>query len=291
MRAAVDNAKLVIAEINPRMPRTFGAAAVHLAQVHRLVDVDHPLPTLPVEPPDPVRGQIARHLAELVDDGCTIQAGIGAIPDVALGLLGDRRDLGIHTELFSDGMMKLVEAGVATGARKELWPGKTLTSFVLGSDALYRWAHDNGGLELQPSDITNDPARIARLKNFVSINGALSVDLTGQVNADSIGTRFYSGIGGQVDFLRGAARSPGGRPIVALPSTACGGTVSRIVSTLAPGAGVVTSRGDVHWIVTEFGRANLHGLTIAQRARALLCLAHPRFRDALAAEAGALGLL
>jgi acetyl-CoA hydrolase len=188
-------------------------------------------------------------------------------------------------------MMRLIDAGVATGARKHLWPDKAVTSFILGSRALYEWANDNAGLEMQPSDITNDPARIARHKNFVAINAALSVDLTGQVNADSIGTRFYSGIGGQVDFLRGAARSQGGRPIVALPSTARGGTMSRIVPTLAPGAGVVTSRGDVHWVVTEFGRANLHGLTIAQRARALLGIAHPRFRDTLAAEARSLGFL
>lgn len=291
MRSAVDNAKLVIAEINPRMPRTFGAASIHLSDMHKVVEVDHPLPTLPVEAPDPVRGQIAKHIAELVEDGCTLQAGIGAIPDAVLGLLGDRKDLGFHTELLSDGMMKLIDAGVATGARKDIWPEKAVTSFILGSQALYEWAHDNAGVEMQPSDITNDPARIARHKNFVAINAALSVDLTGQVNADSIGTRFYSGIGGQVDFLRGAARSVGGRPIVALPSTARGGTMSRIVPTLAPGAGVVTSRGDVHWVVTEFGRANLHGLTIAQRARALLGIAHPRFRDTLAAEARSLGLL
>lgn len=291
VRAAVDNAKLVIAEINPRMPRTFGAASVHLSDVHTIVEVDHPLPTLPEEPADPVRAQIARHVAELVDDGCTLQTGIGAIPDTVLSLLHDRKDLGIHTELFSDGMMKLVEAGVATGERKDIWPEKAVTSFILGSEALYRWVDDNAGIEMQPSDITNDPARIARHKNFVAINAALSIDLTGQVNADSIGTRFYSGIGGQVDFLRGAARSPGGKPIIALPSTARGGTVSRIVPTLAPGAGVVTSRGDVHWVATEFGRANLHGLTIAQRARALLRLAHPRFREQLAAEAHALGFL
>jgi acyl-CoA hydrolase len=291
MRSAISHARLVIAEINPRMPRTQGASYVHLSDVHHIVDVDHPLPTLPAEPADPVRAGIAKHVAELVEDGCTVQAGIGAIPDAVMGLLGDRVDLGFHTELLSDGMMRLVEAGVATGARKETWPGKAVTSFVLGGEALYRWVSDNPAVEMQPSDITNDPARIARNPNFVAINAALSVDLTGQVNSDSIGTHFYSGIGGQVDFLRGAARSVGGRPIVALPSTARGGTVSRIVPTLAPGAGVVTSRGDVHWVVTEFGRANLHGLTISRRARALLGLAHPRFRDTLAAEARSLGLL
>jgi acyl-CoA hydrolase len=291
MRSAIDHARLLIAEINPRMPRTHGAAQVHLSRIDHVVEVDHPLPTLPTEPPDPVRGEIARQVAEVIGDGDTLQTGIGAIPDAVLALLGDRKELGLHTELLSDGMMRLVEAGAATGARKELWPGKAVTSFMLGSEALYGWADDNPAVEMQPSDITNDPTRIARHSNFVAINGALSVDLTGQVNADSIGTHFYSGIGGQVDFLRGAARSAGGRPIIALPSTARGGSTSRIVGTLAPGAGVVTSRGDVHWIVTEFGRANLHGLSIAQRTRALVRLAHPRFREALTAEARSLGYI
>lgn len=289
MRSAVDNSALLIAEVNPRMPRTAGASFIHVSRLDHIVEVDHALPALAAEAPDPVRDRIAGRIAELVDDGCTLQCGIGSIPDAVLARLGDRRDLGFHTELVSDGMMRLVEAGVATGARKELWPGKVVTSFILGSEALYRWADDNPVIEMQPSDITNDPAQIAAHKNFVAINSALSVDLTGQVNSDSIGTHFYSGIGGQVDFLRGAARSQGGRPVIALPSTARGGTVSRIVATLAPGAGVVTSRGDVHHVVTEFGRADLHGLSIAQRAKALIGLAHPRFRDALSAEARALG--
>ncbi|MDP2311647.1 MAG: acetyl-CoA hydrolase/transferase C-terminal domain-containing protein [Pseudomonadota bacterium] len=291
MRAAVDHAPLVIAEMNPRMPRTHGAAAIHISRIDRLVAVDHPLPELPPEPRDPVRERIADRVAELVGDGDTIQAGIGAIPEAVMARLRDRKDLGFHTELLSDGMMALVEAGVATGVRKPLWPGKVVTSFVLGSDALYRWCDDNAGIEMQPSDVTNDPAVIAAHPNLVAINSALSVDLTGQVNADSIGPRFYSGIGGQVDFLRGAARSQGGRPIVALPSTARGGTVSRIVGTLAPGAGVVTSRGDVHHVVTEWGRANLHGLSVRKRATALIAIAHPRFRDALSAEARTLGYL
>ncbi|MDP2308357.1 MAG: acetyl-CoA hydrolase/transferase C-terminal domain-containing protein [Pseudomonadota bacterium] len=289
MRAAVDNAPLVIAEINPRMPCTAGAAALHLSRLHRVVEVDHPLPTVAAEPADEARDRIAGFVAELVEDGCALQAGIGSIPDAVMGRLFDRRDLGIHSELLSDGMMALVEAGVATGARKELWPGKAVTSFVLGSEAVYRWVDGNPAVEMQPSDITNDPAVIARHSRFVAINSALSVDLTGQVNADSLGSRFYSGIGGQVDFLRGAARSVGGRPIVALPSTAKSGTISRIVGTLAPGSGVVTSRGDVHHVATEWGRVDLHGLSVRLRARALIGIADPRFREQLTLEARALG--
>lgn len=294
MRSAIDHAPMVIAEVNPRMPRTYGDAFVHVSRFHRVVRVDTPLPTLPVEPANPVEeavtDQIGRHIAELVDDGCTIQSGIGAIPDAVMRRLLDRKDLGIHTELLSDGMMRLIEAGVATGARKALWPGKAVTSFLLGSEALYRFAHDNPAVEMQPSNVVNDPTRIARQPNFVAINSALSVDLTGQVNSDSIGHRFYSGIGGQVDFLRGAARSEGGRPVIALPSTAKRGTLSRIVPTLAPGAGVVTSRGDVHWVATEFGRVNLHGRSVRERARLLISIAHPSFRDELTARARELGL-
>jgi acyl-CoA hydrolase len=291
MRAAVDHAPLVIAEVNPRMPRTQGAAAIHVSRLHALVDVDHPLPALPTDPPDAVRERIAERIAELVEDGDTLQTGIGSIPDAVLARLRDRKDLGFHTELLSDGMMALIEAGVATGARKPRWTGKAVTSFVLGSEALYRWVDDNPAVEMQPSEVTNDPGVIAAHPNMVAINAALSIDLTGQVNADSIGTRFYSGIGGQVDFLRGAARSPGGRPILALPSTARDGACSRIVGTLAPGAGVVTSRGDVHHVVTEWGRADLHGLSVRQRAVALIGLADPRFRDELTAEARRLGYL
>ena len=289
MRAAVDHAPLVIAELNPRMPRTQGASAIHLSRIDRVVSVDHLLPTLPSEAADPIRTAIARHVAELIEDGATVQAGIGSVPDAVLALLGDRRDLGFHTELLSDGMMRLIESGVATGARKALWPGKAVTSFVLGSEALYRWCDDNPAIEMQPSDVTNDPAVIAQHPGFVAINSALSIDLSGQVNADSIGTQFYSGIGGQVDFLRGAARARGGRPVVCLPSTARGGTMSRIVPTLAPGAGVVTSRGDVHHVVTEWGRVDLHGLPVRKRARALIGIADPSFRDTLAQQAHALG--
>jgi acetyl-CoA hydrolase len=289
MHAAVRYAPLVIAEMNPRMPRTFGASAVHLSRIHHVVPVDYALPTRALAEPDPVRERIAELVAELVDDGCTIQTGIGSIPDALLRRLGDRKDLGIHTELLSDGLMALIESGVANGSRKALWPGKAVTSFALGSQALYDWMHENPAIEMQPTEITNDPAIIAQHDKVVAINAALSIDLTGQVNSDSIGTRFYSGIGGQVDFLRGAARSRGGRPVIVLPSTARGGSLSRIVTTLAPGAGVVTSRGDVHHVVTEWGRVNLHGLSIRARTRALISIAHPRFRDGLAAEARTLG--
>lgn len=302
MRTAVDVAPLVIAEMNPQMPRTYGAAFLHVSKLHRIVQVDHPLPELRPDPPDPIQDRIADFVAELVDDGCTIQAGIGSIPDAVLRRLHDRRDLGLHTELLSDGMMALIEAGVATGARKEFWPGKAVTSFILGTQELYRKVDSNPAIEMQPSDITNDPFRIARHSNFVAINSALSVDLTGQVNADSIGARFYSGIGGQVDFLRGAARSIGGRPVLALPSTArvrrrtadgdeAYQTVSRIVPTLAAGAGVVTSRGDVHHIVTEWGRVDLHGLPVRKRAHALISIADPQFREALTGQARELGFL
>ncbi|HNH47072.1 MAG TPA: acetyl-CoA hydrolase/transferase C-terminal domain-containing protein [Myxococcota bacterium] len=285
MRSAVENARMVIAQINPQMPRTLGNSFLHSSKIHYAVEHDCPLVTLEGHDADAVQDQIGARVAELVEDGCTLQTGIGGIPDAVLSRLRDRKDLGVHTEMLSDGVMELIEAGVITGAHKPLWPGKAVTSFVLGSNKLYRFVDNNPMVEMQPSDVTNDPYLIARHPRLVAINSALAIDLTGQVNADSIGTKFYSGIGGQVDFLRGAARSEGGRPIVALPSTAKNGTVSRIVPTLAPGAGVVTSRGDVHHVVTEWGRVNLHGLTIRQRARALISIAHPAFREQLEAEA------
>lgn len=291
MRSAVENAGMVIAQINPRMPRTLGNSFIHSSKIHYAVDHDCPLVTLDGHETNRVQDQIGARVAELVDDGCTLQTGIGGIPDAVLSRLRDRKDLGVHTEMLSDGVMELIEAGVITGVHKPLWPGKAVTSFVLGSEKLYRFVDNNPMVEMQPSDVTNDPFLIARHPRLVAINSALAIDLTGQVNADSIGTKFYSGIGGQVDFLRGAARSAGGRPIVALPSTAKNGTVSRIVPTLTNGAGVVTSRGDVHHVVTEWGRVNLHGLTIRQRARALISIAHPAFREQLEAEAQRLEFL
>jgi acyl-CoA hydrolase len=292
MRSAVDNAPLVIAEINPQMPRTYGDSIVHISRFHATVEVDHPLPA-PAELADEaeVVSQIAEHVAGLVNDGDTLQAGIGAIPNAVLRRLVDRRRLGIHTELLGDGLVELIECGAADGSAKPLWPRKAVTSFCLGSERVYRFVHENPSIEMQPSNVVNDPVVIAQHPRLVAINSAISIDLTGQVNADSIGTRFYSGVGGQVDFLRGAARSEGGRPIIALPSSAKAGTISRIVPTLAPGAGVVTSRGDVRIVVTEFGRVDLHGRSIRERARALISIAHPKFRDGLAERAQQLGYL
>ncbi len=292
MRSAVDNAPLVIAEVNPRMPRTYGDSIIHVSRFAATVDVDRPLREHAAEVDEPsVVSRIAEHVAALVDDGSTLQAGIGAIPDAVLRRLVDRRHMGIHTELLGDGLVDLVECGAVDGSLKPWWPRKSVTSFVLGTQKAYDFVDGNPTVEMQPSDVVNDPAVIARHPKMVAINSALSVDLTGQVNADSIGTRFYSGIGGQVDFLRGAARSAGGRPIVALPSTARGGTVSRIVPTLAPGAGVVTSRGDVRFVVTEYGRVDLHGRSVRERAKALVSIAHPQFREALLERARNLGYI
>jgi acyl-CoA hydrolase len=285
VRSAVDTAELVLAEVNPRMPRTHGDAFLHVSRISSLVPVSYELPERKPEPPDAVDQAIAQHVASLVPDGATLQLGIGKIPDAVLAALGDHRDLGIHTEMFSDGVMSLVERGVVTNARKALLPGKLVTSFILGSRALYDWAHDNPAIEFRSSSFTNDPEVIARNDSMIAINSALSVDLTGQVAADTRRGRFFSGIGGQVDFIRGAARSRGGKPIIALRSTAKGGTISRIQAALEEGTGVVTSRGDVHYVVTEYGVANLWGLTVRQRAQALIGIAHPDFRAELLAKA------
>lgn len=291
IKPAALQARHVIAEINPRCPRTLGDAFIHVSRLSAAVEVDAELPELPAHPADEVSRRIATNVAGLVEDGDTLQLGIGAIPDAVLDALRDRRDLGVHTEMFSDGVMRLVEAGVITGERKPLHRGKVVSSFVLGSRALYRWVHDNAVVELHPSDHTNDPVVIAQHDRFVAVNSALQVDLTGQVVADSIGRRFYSGIGGQVDFIRGAARAAHGRPIIALPSTARGGSLSRIVAELDPGAGVVTSRGDVHFVITEHGVADLWGRSVRERARRLIAIADPAFRDGLEAQARARRLL
>ena len=224
---------------------------------------------------------IARHVATLIEDGSTLQTGIGGIPDAVLPYLADRQDLGVHTELISDGVIPLIEAGVLTGRRKTLLPRKIVVSFVLGSKRLFEYVNENPIFEFRPNAFTNDPLQIARNDRMIAINSALQVDLTGQVCADSIGTQFYSGIGGQVDFIRGSSRSKGGKPIIALPATAKNDTVSRIVPMLDPGAGVVTSRGLTRYVVTEFGIAYLHGKTIRERAQALISIAHPKFRDQL----------
>jgi acetyl-CoA hydrolase len=290
-KPAVESARVVIAEINPRMPRVWGNSFIHVSQIDYCVEVDYPLPELRQGEPAPVYSRIGHHIADLIDNGSTLQMGIGAIPNAVLDYLGDKRDLGVHSEMFSDGIIDLVQRGVITGARKTLLPGKLVAGFVLGTERIYRFVHNNPIIEMRTTDFTNDPFTISRNEKMVAINSALQVDLTGQVCADSIGTRFYSGVGGQADFIRGAARSKGGKPIIALPSTALSGTVSRIVSTLEPGAGVTTSRNDVHYIVTEYGVAYLFGKTVHQRAAALIAIAHPDFRADLEAAARARHLL
>ncbi|RMG95040.1 MAG: acetyl-CoA hydrolase/transferase family protein [Deltaproteobacteria bacterium] len=289
-KAAAESARRIVAQVNPRMPRTLGDSFLHVSRLDAIVEVDDPLPELEPGGHDETTRAIGRHVAGLVDDGATLQLGIGAIPDAVLAELEGHRDLGLHTEMFSDGLMALVEKGVVTNARKSLHPGKSVTGFCLGSRALFDFVDDNPLFEFRPTEYVNDPFVIARNDRMVAVNSALEVDLTGQVCADSLGTSIYSGIGGQVDFVRGAARSRGGRAIIALPSTAKGGTVSRIVPSLRPGAGVVTTRGDVHYVVTEHGVADLHGRSLRERVRALLGLADPRFREDLERSAHALGL-
>jgi 4-hydroxybutyrate CoA-transferase len=284
-KTAAEHSKIVIAEVNPRMPRTLGDSFIHISKIDYLVEVDYFLPEVHMADSSPVQEAIANYLAALIPDGATMQMGIGGIPDAVLNNLRNHKDLGIHTELFSDGVVELVEAGVITNARKTFHPGKIIAGFMLGTQRLYDFVDDNPFVELHPTEYTNDPFLIAKNDRMVSINSAIQVDLTGQVCADSIGTRFYSGVGGQVDFVRGASRSKGGMPIIALPSTAKNDTVSRIVPTLEPGAGVVTSRNDVHYIATEYGVADLYGRTVRERAKMLIDLAHPAFRAELADQA------
>jgi acyl-CoA hydrolase len=279
--AAADVARTVLAQVNSEMPRTLGDSFIHVSKLDRIVEVSRPLLELPRRPADEMHRRIARHVADLIEDGSTLQMGIGGVPDAVLACLGDRRDLGIHTEMFSDGVMELVEAGVVNNDRKTLHRGKIVSAFLMGSRRLYDFVHNNPIIEMHPTEYTNDPFIIAANDRMVAINSALQVDLTGQVCADSMGTDIYSGVGGQVDFIRGAARSKGGRPIIALPSTARGGAVSRIVPVLDPGSGVVTTRADVHYVVTEHGVASLHGRTLRQRAEALIAIAHPGFREEL----------
>ncbi|MDO9017050.1 MAG: acetyl-CoA hydrolase/transferase C-terminal domain-containing protein [Deltaproteobacteria bacterium] len=283
-RAAVDSARFVIAEVNDRMPRTHGHTTVPLARFDAFIQTSRPLYERPAAAATEVEQRIGELIAALVEDGATLQLGIGAIPDAVLSRLGNKHDLGVHTEMFSDGLIPLIEGGVVTNRRKSVHPGRTVTSFVQGTRALYDFVHDNPLVEFHPCDRTNDTALIRKNDRVVAINSALEVDLTGQVCADSMGHRIYSGIGGQMDFIRGATLSRGGKAILALPATAARGTLSRIVPALKPGAGVVTTRGHVHWIVTEYGAVNLHGKTLRERAEALLSIAHPDFRAELARE-------
>jgi acyl-CoA hydrolase len=283
--SAVAAASTVIAQLNPSMPRTLGDSFVHVDQIDLGVDVDQP----PHEHASPVIGEVERQIgafvAELVKDGATIQMGIGSIPAAVALALRDKKDLGIHTELFTDPVLDLVESGAVTGAAKEVNRGKIVSAFLMGSQRLYDFVHDNPMIEMRPVDYTNDTAVIRRFRRMVAINSAISIDLTGQVSADSIGTRFYSGVGGQMDFMRGAALAREGRAIIALPSTAAGGRISRIAAVLAEGAGVVTSRAHVRTVVTEHGVAELFGRSVRERAAALIAIAHPDFRDELAREA------
>ncbi|KAA0231459.1 acetyl-CoA hydrolase/transferase family protein [candidate division KSB1 bacterium] len=280
-KAAAETAKVVIAQVNDRMPRVLGDCFLHISRLSKIVEVSEPLPTLAPKPFSDVENQIAQHITTLIDDRATLQLGIGGIPDAVLALLKGKKDLGIHTEMVSDGVMRAIEDGIVTNAYKSLHPGKVIATFLLGSERLYEYSHNNPLFELHQVDYTNDPFVVARNDNMVSINSALEVDLTGQVCSDSIGYSIYSGFGGQVDFTRGAARAKGGKPIIALSSTAKNGQLSRIVPHLNEGAGVVTSRGDVHYVVTEYGIAYLHGRSLQERAKAMISIAHPNFREGL----------
>jgi len=285
-------ARKVIAQVNSRMPRTHGDSFLHVSQIDHLVPCDCELIEVDeVAADDPVSREIGRLVASLVEDGSTIQTGIGSIPNAVLDALRSRRHLGLHTEMFSDGALRLMEEGVIDNDAKTYHRGKAVASFVIGSRRLYDFVDDNPMIEMHPVTFTNDPFHIAQNNKMVAINSAIEIDLTGQVCADSIGHRLYSGTGGQLDFVRGALRSPGGKAIIALPSTAASGSVSRIVPELKPGAGVVTTRGDVQFVVTEYGIADLFGRSLRERARALIDIAHPRFRPQLEDEAGRLGLL
>jgi 4-hydroxybutyrate CoA-transferase len=292
-KTAAQSARTVIAEVNPNMPRTLGDSFIHVSKLTHIVPVDYPLPETPIGDPSELAQMIAKNIATLVPDGATLQMGIGGIPDAVLRQLTGHRHLGIHTEMFSDGIISLVESGVIDSEMKSLHPGKIIAGFMLGTKRLYDFVHDNPIIELHPTEYVNDPFVIAMNDRMVSINSAIEVDLTGQVCADSIGTRFYSGVGGQVDFMYGASRSKGGVPVIALPATATigGRLVSKIVPTLNVGAGVVTTRNHVRFVVTEYGVAELYAKNIRQRARALINVAAPEVREELERKAYALKYL
>jgi 4-hydroxybutyrate CoA-transferase len=274
-------AKTVIAEVNDRAPRTHGDTAIHVSEISAFVETSRPLLELRTDPFTEMHLRVARNVASLIPDGATLQTGIGGISEAVLHCLDDKHDLGIHTEMCPDGVVDLMEAGILNGRRKSLHRGKAVAAFVLGTQRIIDYVHENPAFEFRSISYTNDPFVVAQNDRMVAINSALQVDLTGQVCADSLGTKPYSGFGGQLDFIRGAARSRGGVPIIALLSTACGSKVSRIVPVLEPGAGVVTSRADVHYVVTEHGIAHLHGKTLRERAEALIAIADPRFKQEL----------
>ena len=286
-KAAAQAAKIVIAEVNQQMPRTLGDSFIHVSKLTHIIPVDYQLPEIQMGSTSEIAAQIARHIAALIPDGATLQTGIGAIPDAVLKELTGHRDLGVHTELFADGVIDLVERGVINGERKSIHHGKIIAGFLLGTQRLYSFADDNPIIELHPTEYVNDPFVIAQNDRMVAINSALEVDVTGQVCADSIGPRLYSGVGGQVDFIYGASRSDGGIPIIALPASTLikGQHTSKIVPLLKHGAGVVTTRNHVRYVVTEYGVAELYGKTIRQRAKALINVAHPEFREELERQA------
>ncbi len=281
VKAAAANARYIVAQVNPHMPRTHGSSFIHVNQIDMMVPVDEPIIESPVPELTERHRKIGEHIAHLVSDGSTIEVGIGALSQALAEFLKDKRDLGIHTEMFSDWIIELVECGAITGNKKTINRGKIVASFCVGSRKLYDFIDNNPLIEMHPSEYVNDPFVIAQHDRMVAINNAIEIDLTGQVCADSIGYKFHSGIGGQVDFVRGASRSRGGKPIIALPSTAQDDAVSRIVPALTEGAGVVTTRGDVHYVVTEYGVAYLHGKSIRERALQLINIAHPKFRKDL----------
>jgi 4-hydroxybutyrate CoA-transferase len=289
-KSPAESAKIIIAEVNEQMPRTLGDSFIHVSRLTHIVPVDYPISEMPMggEGDDKISQKIAGHIADLIPDGATMQLGIGAIPDAVLNFLDNKKDLGIHSEMFSDGVVRLVEQGVINNARKTLHPGKIVAGFVLGTHSLYDWVHDNPLCEFHRQEYVNDPFVIAQNERMVAINSAIEVDLTGQVCADSIGPKFFSGVGGQLDFIYGASRSKGGVPIIAMPASNVmkdGTVVSKIVPMLKQGAGVVTGRNHVQYVVTEFGVADLYGKSVRQRVDALIHIACPEFRTDLEKQA------
>jgi acetyl-CoA hydrolase len=289
-KSPAESAKMIIAEVNQQMPRTLGDAFIHVSRLNYIVPVDYPLPEMKMgaERPDEITEKIAGFIADLIPDGATMQLGIGAIPDAVLKYLYNKKDLGVHSELFSDGVIDLVDAGVVTNARRSIHTGKITAGFIIGTQRLYKWVDDNPLIEMHPTEYINDPFVIAQNDRMVAINSAIEIDLTGQVCADSIGPKLFSGVGGQLDFIYGASRSKGGVPIIAMPSSNMmrdGSVISKIVPMLKQGAGVVTTRNHVRFVVTEFGVAELYGKTIRQRAQALINIAAPQFRDELKVKA------
>jgi 4-hydroxybutyrate CoA-transferase len=280
-KSAAENAKIVVAQVNEKMPRTLGDVFIHVSRVNKIVECSEPLLEIRNAVASDIEEKIADYIAPMIEDGATIQLGIGGIPDAVLARIEGKQHLGVHTEMVSDGVMKAIEKGIITCQKKTLHPGKVVATFVLGTQPLYDYVHNNPLFEVHPCDYTNNSFIIAQNEKMVAINSCIEVDITGQVCSDSIGTKIYSGFGGQVDFVRGAAYSKGGKPIIALPSTTKGDKVSRIVTNLKTGAGVVTSRADVHYVVTEYGVASLHGKNLRQRAESLIAISHPKFRSKL----------